>query len=116
MEDKINYFEKFVEYLKGEEDLFPEKKSSECNLFRHLIQMMGEKIFNNSFKYCFIDHEFEEGFFILHKSMRQNDFFNYDILEGHLDMVFWHFIYISDIPEEMFKKFIDDNYKNDWKF
>lgn len=115
MEDKINYFETFVKYLKSIDNTFNGQKSYEFNIFRHLIEMMGEEIFNISFEYCFINHKFEEGFFIFHKSMRQNDFFNYDMLGGHLDMVFWNFMYISDVPDEMFKNFIDEN-KNDWKF
>jgi len=48
-----NYYKRFIKFLKNKEDILPLKKSSECNIFRHLIQMMGEELFNNRFSYYF---------------------------------------------------------------
>lgn len=109
-EQKINYFERFLEFIKQEEKTYTENDESECAMFKHLISMMGEEIFNRCYKYYFIEHiDFNEGFLKFHKSMSHNDFYKYDELEGHLDMVFWILIYKSQIPEDLFKKFKENN-------
>jgi hypothetical protein len=130
----MNYYENFLEYLKKEGKFLSSfSKSGELDLFIHLIQLMGEENFNSCFKYYFIDMDnLKEGFFDFHKSMRQTDFYNeyyrmtknpeskkneYENIGGHLDMIFWDFIQMSDKPFEWLSEFTENikkgKYEND---
>lgn len=95
------------------------KRTSELSMFDHFIKLMGEKGFN--------DHvlgiiswlgggkgSFGNFFFSFHKSMRQTDFYelNSDMKgeeTGHIDMLFWDFIQISEIPYEVLKSALAKN-------
>ena len=120
----MNYYEKFLKYLKDEGRFLSSfAKTSEIDLFEHLIKLMGEENFNACFKYYFMDHDdIKEGFFDFHKSMRQTDFYNdyfmmvknketkkneYENIGGHLDMIFWDFIQMSDKPFEWLSEFTE---------
>lgn len=84
-----------------------EKRYSSINILKHLIGILGEKEFNVTFNTYFIENtgSFDERFYDFHKMMRQTDF--YDTHNGQLDMIFWNFIQISDIPYEIFKKYYE---------
>jgi hypothetical protein len=93
---------------------------------------MGEKEFNRVFEMWFIkrDNEpFDESFYSFHKSMRQTDFYDnhyvkmddddpdrnkffkgteYKSIGGHLDMLFWNFIHISNVTEKIFKAYLTE--------
>lgn len=102
----MNYFEEIKKHIKlyGKNSSYGQ--DSEYEILRHLIEIIGEKKFNQDFQYWFVtDNEFHVCFHDYHKSMRQTDFF--EIGEGHLDMIFWNFIHISDIPERIFKTFVE---------
>lgn len=113
---EINYFEDFIRFLRKEiieehkvENLKNDgfKRSGQINMLSHLIELMGENSFNLQFRYCFLDQDdFDNGFALFHKAMRQTDFFS--IGEGHLDMIFWYFIYASDEPYNLLKEFINN--------
>lgn len=103
----MNYYEHILEGLREWERIIvnPQKNATVCMLSR-FIQLMGEEHFNRDFENYFMgDMEFDEGFIGFHKSMRQVDFF--DIGEGHLDMLFWEFIHLSDLPYKTFKTFTE---------
>jgi hypothetical protein len=107
---------------------YDEIRNRHIEIFRHLIELMDDEDFERRFKdYFFTDpneemeemedgylhkegyNSIEEGFIDFHKSMRQIDF--YKIGEGHLDMVFYDFIHISDVPFEMIKEFVEKTKK-----
>jgi len=107
----MNYYEEIIKHIRIFTRNSSDKESSEYEILRHLIEIIGEKKFNQSFQYWFVtDNEFHVCFYDYHKSMRQTDFF--DIGEGHLDMIFWNFIHISDIPERIFKTFVEEIKEN----
>lgn len=126
----MNYYEKFLKFLKEYERAYAytEGKAAELDLFKHLIELMGEERFNFVYKYHFIDQDnIEDGFFDFHKSMRQADFYSeyfraipntevitrvgkrpeYENIGGHLDMIFWNFIHMSERPFEWIKEFTE---------
>jgi hypothetical protein len=108
------------------------KESSEYDTLLHFIELLGEKEFNRVFEAYFITHPektFEDTFYRLHKSMRQCDFFNnhytkmddddpdrnkffkgteYKSIGGHLDMLFWNFIHMSNVTEKIFKAYLNE--------
>jgi len=106
---KVNYFNDFIEMLENHPTNRGFKTGGEFNIFSHLIKLMGEESFNLEMECCFLneddDIEFDNGYFTFHKSMRQTDFF--DIGEGHLDMIFWNFLHVSEIPYKMLKQYIN---------
>jgi hypothetical protein len=81
------------------------EKPYELSMVKHFIELIGEENFNCKFENYFIykDEDFDSCFYDFHKSMRQTDF--YEIGEGHLDMLFWNFIQISDTTYEVLKKY-----------
>ena len=101
----MNYFTEILKHIKEQSKRSP--KESEYDILGHLINLIGERDFNVKFNVYFLRDEntFEENFYDFHKSMRQTDFYN--LGEGHLDMIFWHFIHISEIPEYAFKTFVN---------
>ena len=121
----MNYYEKFLKYLKDEERFYAYSfgKAAELDIFKHLIELMGEEQFNLCFKYYFMDQDnIGESFAEFHKAMRQTDFYNeyyrmeknpetkkneYENIGGHLDMIFWSFIHMSERPFEWLKEFTE---------
>lgn len=107
----MNYFKNIISYIKDYEEVNI-KHSSELAILRHLISMMGEKSFNINVGW-YVDKtysDFDDWYYNFHKSMRQVDFF--EMGEGHLDMVFWHFIHISEIPYKLLKKFFNSGFES----
>lgn len=114
----MNYFNLFIEGLKEWSDIqHNQNKIDQINLYSHLINLMGEKNFNTTYQNYFLDDEddedldFDTRWYNFHKSMRQTDF--YDIGEGHVDMIFWNFCQISEIPYKTFKTFTERIKKGD---
>jgi len=103
----MNYHKLILEGLEEWIDIISNhKKRATVAMLRHFIILMGEKHFNNAFEYYFVgDMEFDDGWYGFHKSMRQVDF--YDIGEGSLDMLFWNFIHMTDLPYEILKVFTE---------
>jgi hypothetical protein len=89
-----------------------EKKQSEYAMFKHFIALTGEENFNRSFSYYFLEQEWDmkydldvicdEGFRMFHKEVRQVDYF--DIGEGHVDGLYWNFLWVSDVPYDVLKE------------
>jgi hypothetical protein len=127
----MNYYKEIIEHIKFySKHSHSSKEDAECLILMHLIQIMGEEHFNTMFTYDFInrnDISFDERFFDFHKSMRQTDFysetykrikreptvddkrkFEYDSIGGHLDMIFWNFIHISEISYKIFKTYCEE--------
>ena len=100
----MNYFKEILNHIKVYSK--HTQKETEHDILGHLIQLIGEEDFNIKFNVYFLRDEntFEENFYDFHKSMRQTDF--YEIGHGHLDMIFWNFIHMSEIPEYVFKTFV----------
>jgi hypothetical protein len=108
------------------------KENSEYDTLSHLMRLLGEKEFNRVFDMCFIRNgkeAFGESFLAFHKSMRQCDFYDnhytkmddddpdrnkffkgieYKSIGGHLDMLFWNFIHMSDVTEKIFKGYLNE--------
>lgn len=107
----MNHFELIIKEIRERENAFYDAKTSASySILRHLIELMGEDKFNRLFNNYFINFRlsslsFEASFYQFHKSMRVNDF--YEIGEGHLDMIFWHYIQISNKCFDVFKKHYD---------
>lgn len=105
-------------------DIYRDKKQDELHILKHLIELMGEVSFNFDFENIFLDPSdnddiddenqvmFSDKFVRFHKSMRQNDFYQIKmsdqereyISSGLLDMIFYNFIHISDVPQEIMYK------------
>lgn len=101
----MNYFNEMCKIIGDMIDMCPTVKViSEIYIFKNMMKILGEEKFNQKFYHYFIDNDdvFDGCFFDFHKSMRQVDF--YDKENGHLDMVLWHFCYISKIPEMILKQ------------
>lgn len=124
----MNYFKLFIEHIKFYvKHCHSIKGDAEALMFLHLIEMMGEEDFNQTFTSYFINssnEEFDDMFYDFHKFMRQTDFYSeiykridrnptpedkrkyeYESIGGHLDMVFWNLIQISDVPYSILKSF-----------
>ena len=126
----MNYFKEFTKDLERETKGLVYEEAGEYEILRHLIEIIGEKEFNRKFEMYFIDVEnedtFNSNFFQFHKHMRQIDFFNdhyremdkddpdrnkftkgaqYESIGGHLDMIFWNLIQVSDKPYVSLKNF-----------
>lgn len=129
----MNHYNEIIKLIKFYSQHSVEvNKTDEYAILAHLIQLMGEKEFNRVFEMWFIknpEKTFEETFYRLHKSMRQCDFFDnhytkmdeddpdrnkffkgteYKSIGGHIDMVFWHFIHISDVTEKILKAYLTE--------
>ena len=101
----MNHFKEVLKLIKDSEKYAVDEQAHHSDMFRHFIELMEEDGFNVVFIAYFINSEdsFEENFFMFHKSMRQCDF--YDIEGGgHIDMLFWNFVHISELPFLIFKK------------
>jgi tRNA nucleotidyltransferase/poly(A) polymerase len=127
----MNHFEEILKIIKSKEKYAAMNHANELDMLRHFIELMGEKYFNTTFQIRFIDSNnkfFDEDFYEFHKSMRQCDFYNdhyttmaaddpernkfikgteYKSIGGHLDMLFWHFIHLSDTPSEVLKTYVE---------
>jgi hypothetical protein len=103
----VNYHELILEGLKEWlSTVSDRKKDAEISMLTRFIKLMGEKDFNIVFPQYFLDiKEFDEGWFRFHKSMRQTDFFDFD--NGHVDMLFWEFIHLTETPYKVFKTFTE---------
>lgn len=126
----MNYFNDFIKFIDNRTKSLVYEESGIYEIISHLVQIMGEKEFNRKFEMYFIDIEngdtFNSNFFQFHKHMRQIDFFNdqyakmdeddpdwnkfskgvqYKSIGGHLDMIFWNLIHVSDKPYECLKNF-----------
>jgi hypothetical protein len=114
----MNYYKEILSIIEVFSKNTTLVKSSEYSMLTHLIKLLGEDRFNMIFKRDFIESEDDFGtkFCKFHKSMRQVDFYNISDFEGngHLDMLFWNFIYISNIPEIIFKALLE--YISDWEY
>jgi len=107
--------EKLITFLKEKTKRnLTSKVDAETWIFINLIQMMKKDHIEGVFENYFLsDNEFDDGFYKFHKSMRQIDFYSYDELEGSLDMIFWEFIQLSEIPYLMLKEFTEKIKKNE---
>lgn len=103
----MNYYEHIIGGLQVWSGMVSdEKKNAAIHMLKHFIELMGEERFNNRFKYYFMGEQvFDEGWYDFHKSMRQTDF--YEIGGGHLDMLFWQFIHLTNLPYLVFKTFTE---------
>lgn len=104
----MNHYEEILKICKDiRQSTMTLDKIYASDMFRHFIELLGEKDFNEIFDVYFVNRkeEFNDCFYDFHKSMRQTDF--YDIGEGHLDMLFWNFIQISEISYEILLKHYD---------
>lgn len=111
----MNYYKSILEILDG-----PIYGNSFENLMvRHFVELMGEKDFNEKieiyFKGGYPDsfdshkcEQFDLDFNQFHKSMRQTDFFN--LGKGHLDMLWWNFIQISNSTYRVFRYMFDPKF------
>lgn len=120
----MNHYEEVLKICKSKEGIASSEQHVAClNMFRHFIELMGENDFNKTFEVYFNDNDesFDECFHSFHKSMRQCDFYDdhyrhingrneqgkrtteYESIGGHLDMLFWNFIHVSEIPYDMLK-------------
>jgi hypothetical protein len=88
------------------------RKEEEYSILNHLIEILGENDFNEKFKIYFLNgKDHNENFYDFHKSMRQTYFFK--IGKGHLDMIFWNFIHISDVPNYVLETFVKSIKENE---
>lgn len=103
-----NYYENLLELI---EFRFPDP---EANMFKKFITMLGEERFNMIWQVYFIDikEDYDICFEAFHKSIRQTDFYEFGCFEhsGTIDMLFWDFINVSNIPYKIMKRM----YKDDW--
>jgi hypothetical protein len=68
-------------------------------MLKHFVKLMGKKNFVDCYDVYFKDAEdFEMSFYNFQKSMRQTDFFDKGEDWGHVDMIFWNFTNMSDVP------------------
>lgn len=114
----MNYYKEILKLIEVFSKNTSIQKNAEYALLTHLIMLYGESDFNSTFKVSFIDTEGEFGakFHDFHKMMRQVDFYNISDFEGngHLDMIFWNFIHISNVTETIFKAFLE--FVSDWDY
>ena len=105
----MNYYEHIIGGLQVWSGMISnEKKSATIHMLRHFIELMGEDEFNQVFEDQFINQDdFDNSWIDFHKSMRQHDFFDMGEGSGHIDMLFWQFIYVSNIPYQVFKTFTE---------
>jgi hypothetical protein len=124
----MNYYIEILKLLKDKErTASSEKQSAITSMLKHLIEMLGETDFNKKIEAYFINGEekFDNCFYSFHKSMRQCDFYaeyyqhihgrdannkrtvEYESIGGHLDMLFWNLIHVSEIPYLVLKEFLD---------
>lgn len=125
----MNHFKEIIKVIKDKEKYLSIEQSFQSSIFRHLIELMGEEYFNNVFDVYFVNRVssiFDSNFYDFHKSMRQCDFYNeyyrridgkdkngkkiteYENIGGHLDMLFWNFIQISEIPYLVLQRHMKD--------
>ncbi len=106
-QEPMNYYKEITEGLREFESIISDReREAKVCMFHRFILLMGEEHFNTEFEYQFMgDKEFDAGFFDFHKGMRQVDFF--DIGEGHVDMLFWEFIHVTDVPYKILKTFTE---------
>lgn len=98
---------KLIKFLLDEIELAHNHiKISNIQILRNLICLMDEKHVEQVFEnYLLAEENFDSGFHNFHKSMRQTDFYN--IGEGHIDMIFWEFIYTSETTYVMLRQFVE---------
>jgi len=102
----MNYYKLILEGFKEWLSIINHpQKGATVSMLTRFIQLMGEEHFNNNFEYYFMseDKDFDTGWYEFHKSMRQTDFF--DVGSGHVDMLFWEFLHVTDIPYKTFNVF-----------
>ena len=99
------YRKALIESLEGTANI-------ECSMFKRFLQLVSEESFDNIWNDYFLEREesFDDCFMMFHKSIRQTDFYN--IGEGVVDMLFWDFIYMSEVPYKKMKNL----YEDDWTF
>ena len=86
-------------------DHSPVDDAYEYEMVSHFIELLGDK-FNQMFEDTFLnDYNFDYNFYNFHKSMRQTDFFNMG--NGHIDMLWWNFIQMSDATYKVLKTYYD---------
>ena len=104
----MNYHKHILEGLREWSRIIVQRdREAKVDMLYHFITLMGEEHFNRAFEERFMgDLEFDEGYFEFHKSMRQVDFF--DVTDnGHVDMLFWNFLHVTEIPYKVFKVFTE---------
>ena len=105
----MNHFDIVIKDIRNREDTYDENASHSYAMLRHFIELMGKEGFNNTFEAYFLNkehfHSFEASFYDFHKSMRQTDF--YEEGGGHIDMLFWNYIHISDKCFDVLKAHFD---------
>jgi hypothetical protein len=115
----MNHYEEILKIINANDGTSDIIKSHEMLMLKHFISILGEEKFNIKFDNNFYSNEdFDDGFYYFHKSMRQIDFYNNHyskvkhndkIVEndigGHLDMLFWNFIMVSDVTYTTLKKY-----------
>lgn len=105
----MNYYEHIIGGLHVWSGMVSdEKKNATIHMLRHFIELMGEDSFNKKYGNYFIDEsDFDIAWHDFHKSIRQIDFFNMGEGSGHIDMLFWQFIHLTDLPYKVFKTFTE---------
>lgn len=107
----MNHFDIVIKDIRNRENTYDEKASCSYAMLRHFIELMGDEGFNNTFEAYFLDkdhfHSFEASFYDFHKSMRQTDFYDRGEGSGHIDMLFWYYIHISDKCFDVLKAHFD---------
>lgn len=103
----MNHFEIIVRDLKERESSLNLQVSHSYSILLHLIMLLGRESFNRKFEMYILNnlqsHSFDTAFAEFHKAMRQTDFF--EIGDGHLDMVFYNYIHLSDKCYDVFKSY-----------
>ena len=102
----MNYYKLILEGLREWATVAVGNKIAAIHMLIHFIKLMGEEDFNNRFESNFLNEpDFDTAWYDFHKSMRQTDFYDIDGVGGHLDMLFWQFIHLTDLPYFVFKTF-----------
>jgi len=112
---EINYYQRATEYLKWiitcKSMPLPKTRPEEYNIWRHLIELIGETEFNH------LTSNLEDDFEQFHKMFRQTDITN----NVHIDMIIWNFICLSEIPYYVHNFIQDKNHdgtpvEDEWKW
>lgn len=109
----MNYYKKLLDNLNDKHV----SGSYKTNMLRHLVIMLGEEKFNENIEKYFKggypdsfdglqNNQYDEDFCNFHKSMRQCDF--YDREGGHLDMLWWNFIQVSNETYKQLRYMFDE--------
>jgi hypothetical protein len=112
----INWYKRAIDHLLwlAEYNVPPLKNMnpSEIILFRNLLEILGEEKFNSLMDATIDTGDFEA----FHKCFRQIDIFGENRPNGEgakLDVMMWHFIHISKIPQYIYYYVQDKNFNGE---